>query len=197
MRQAKVSRAFRPCGEPVEARSLATAGMGAAVAARVEAFRELRAERHAAVAAWRAEVKAAHAAGATPNLSASGSPIRPGLGRGLVRLTMPLASRDFAVVTIWNNTFDRVNLSVSVSTYQNGQYFPFSLPSGHYQSYYASIADGAATPTLRVRLGDNATPIVLPKVNIVYEDRTFVPAGKAGYPYAISVGVNGLFLSYV
>ena len=203
-------RAFRPCGEAFEARSLATAGAAGAVAgwgARAEAIHERLAARRAEVLAIRAEAVAARAervgAHAEGTMTAFGGgrhrpapPIGPGLGRGLVRLALPLHYLDYGVITVWNNTFSTVNLTVGASTFANGQAFPFAIRSGQFRSFYAPVIDGVE-PVFGVTFDPTVDPILVSKVNVVFEEPAYFPPGKAGRPYSINFGVNGLYLSYI
>ncbi|MFO0908554.1 MAG: hypothetical protein U0794_09355 [Isosphaeraceae bacterium] len=49
----------------------------------------------------------------------------------------------------------------------------------------------------RVAINPNFRPVVLPQMNIIFDDPSYFPAGTAGRPYAINLGVNGLKLSYI
>jgi hypothetical protein len=89
-----------------------------------------------------------------------------------------------------------VNFQVSASTFGNGAFYPFTLRSGQHQSYYAAEINGQ-NPIFQVRLAQNEPAIVIPNENIVFETTTYVPAGTAGYPYAINLGVNGYYLSFI
>jgi hypothetical protein len=162
---------------------LASAGLAAAAGAHL-------AGHHAHLAPLTAPHGQNHAA------SWPGSSIQGGLGHGLIRLALPFNYRDYGVITIWNNTTGPVNFLVSASTFNNGAFYPFLLQSGQHQSYYAAQMNGV-NPVFQVRLAATASPIVIPNENIVFETTTYVPAGTAGWPYAINLGVNGYYLSYI
>ena len=52
-------------------------------------------------------------------------------------------------------------------------------------------------PLFVVSFGKGAPLIPLPQDNLVFEASTYVPAGTAGWPYAINLGVNGYKISYI
>src|SRR6516165_1294742 len=112
-----MKRAFRPGCERVEDRFLATGGM-----AGPHAFTS----PHALV-----PFVAHHAVGAA--FSPPPSPIKGGLGHGLIRLALPFNFQDYGVITLWNNTTTTVNFQVSASTFGNGAFYPFTLRSGQHQ----------------------------------------------------------------
>jgi hypothetical protein len=205
----RVSRhAFRPEARLLEGRELTTAGVGSLAAAHAAQVHAHHAAVVAAREAHRIQVQAHHAAVAPaaahghahkPTLPPSGRPgIGPGLGRGLVRLALPGSFGDFGVVSIWNNTLSTANFSVSASTFNNGLYYPFSLAPGQVRSFYASVAPVTGTlPVFQVSFGLGTPSIALPQDNLIFETKSWVPNGTAGYPYAINFGVNGYYLSYI
>ena len=168
----RTERAFRPVVEGVEKRDLATAGLMHGLVA--------PAAPHAGVAEWKAE--------AVRPLGRPG--VGPGLGQGLVRLTLPYSYGAYGVVTIWNNTNTTVGFAVSASTAYNGQYGLFMLRPGQYQSYFAPVQN-TQMPVFRVLLKAGDTPFVLPQDNRVFEGAGWVAPGTSGWPYAINIGVNG------
>lgn len=114
-----------------------------------------------------------------------------------VRLRLPYNFLDYGVVTLWNNTTSPVTVSVSGSTFNNGQFYPFTILSGQNRSFYAPVVSGRV-PLFQVSFNaDQSRPIPLPQVNVVFDSPTYVPQGTAGWPYAIGIGVNGYFLSRI
>lgn len=163
------AKAFRPAVEGVESRELAAGGLAGL---------------------------AAHPAGPHTMKPAIHSEIGPGLGHGLVRLTMPYNFQNYGVVSIWNNTYTRVTFLASASTYQNGTPYSFTLFPGQVRSFYAQELNGFL-PTFEVSFGRGAPWTVLPLENKVFDGPGYVPNGTAGWPYAINIGVNGYYISYV
>lgn len=199
---AKGKRAFRPGLEEVERRALtASAGLGFGHGARgaVLALRESRAE----ALSQRFQAPEISALNRRPPVGrprpgpGATLPIGPGLGRGLVRLTIPLNYVDYGVATLWNNTTTAVSFGVSASTYANGQYFTFALNPGEYRSIYATYTATGQAPTIKVAINPNYPPVTLSQLNTVFEKPNWVPTGTEGRPFAINVGVNGLYLSEI
>jgi hypothetical protein len=185
--KARRGRAFRPGAEGFEDRALTTGGLGVGAAVAI-AHHE-----HALAVAHHGGVTA-EGRPARPHLAPP--PIQPGLGRGLVRLALPLSYLDYGVITVWNNTFNPVTIGVSASTFANGQPFLFTIPSGTNRSFYAPVVNGQV-PVFTLAVNPNFPPYVITQTNIVFESRAYVPAGTAGFPYSINFGVNGLYLSYI
>ena len=97
-------------------------------------------------------------------------------------------------MTIWNNTNDKTFFSVGANN--NGTLYPFVLNPGQFRSFYAPKV-GSNLPVFAVSFGNGSPLIPLPKENLVYEVKGYVPSGTAGWPYAINLGVNGYYLSYI
>jgi hypothetical protein len=128
-----------------------------------------------------------------PGPSLPASPLAP----GQLHFRLPSNFVDWGVVTLWNNTNAPVTFTVSASTFNNGQFYPFTLQSGQNQSYFAPVVAGNA-PLFQVSFSpNNANAIPLSNDNIVFESTSYVPAGTAGWPYAIGFGVNGYFISQI
>ena len=178
-------RAFQPNAEGIEDRVLTTGGLSGLLA-------HHPAPAHGIV--MEGKPSQPHHHGPT----AHGGPplIGPGLGQGLVRLALPGSYLDYGVVTIWNNTPAQVTFGVGASTFKNGQLFPFTLNSGQFRSFYAAKI-GPMLPLFVVSFGKGAPLIPLPQDNLVFEASAYVPAGTAGWPYAINLGVNGYKISYI
>lgn len=205
------SSAFRPTLERVEPRNLATAGLHGAISAvphvAVAVAPSHAQEYHAAIAQaatahlhqtpFHVDPGPGHKTG--PRFPPSGRPgIGPGIGNGLVRLSLPGNHGDFGVVTLWNNTFRNVSFTVSASTLNNGIAYPFSLRPGQFRSFYASVIPGSQfLPVFRVGFGSSGESRALPQDNVVFEARGWVPSGTAGWPYAINLGVNGYYISLI
>lgn len=192
-------RAFVPTAERVEERALTTGGLGAAATAElVRAIGWAQVPAATAHAAGTITALAHHKPPHHPHFALPPSPpIKGGLGHGLIRLALPGNYLDYGVITIWNNTNSAVTFGVSVSSYNGGQFVSFTLGSGRYQSYYGGSSLNNVLPVFRVALNPNVTPYTIPNENVVFESPAYYPAGTAGFPYAINVGVNGLFLSYI
>jgi hypothetical protein len=179
-------RSFRPVAECCEDRCVATAHLAAA------AF-----DLHALSAAHH---RVTHPAFHTSRPQhhhhqhkPAGQPSSPGqVGTpGMLHFRLPSNYLDYGVVTIWNNTNAPATFQLSASTFNNGQFYPFTLPSGGVQSYFAPVVNGQA-PLFQVSFNANrSNPIPLPQENIVFQSSTWVPTGTAGWPYAIGFGVNG------
>jgi len=134
---------------------------------------------------------------ATPRAPVGSRPgVGPGLGKGLVRLALPYTYGDFGIITLWNNTADRVGFDASASTYQGGRPQFFVLNPGQYKSFYAPVVN-SQQPAFTVDFGAAGEVVTAPVDNVVFEGPGFVPSGTAGYPYAINDGVNGYYLSYI
>ncbi|MFO0950368.1 MAG: hypothetical protein U0835_04310 [Isosphaeraceae bacterium] len=184
----RAGRAFRPVVEGVEERALTATGAGTAVlglgAGVFQAARWLQTH--------------------SPKVGALGYPqglpgplpITPGLGNGLIRLALPQRYQDYGVITIWNNTRFNVSFQVAASTFSNGLFYPFALPPGGVRSFYAGFVGGKA-PVFLVSVNPNFKPNVIPEINVVFEAQTYIPAGTAGRPYAINLGANGTYLSFI
>jgi len=156
-------------------------------------LKELLAARAAAIQAQRS----APQFGLPPAPGYPGSRgVAPGLGKGLLRVTLPGNYGNYGVVTIWNNTPYQVLFGVSASTYNNGQPYPFLLNPGQGRSFFAPVVYGMS-PVFQVRFGTNPLPVTLPQTNTVFEGPGWSPVGTAGYPYAINIGVNGYFISSI
>jgi hypothetical protein len=183
----RMERAFRPGAERVESRELTTGGLVGHVAAPAIVH---HATIHAAVH---------HPPPRLPHFPYPGLPgVGPGIGKGLVRLALPRTFGDFGVVTLWNNTNTTVSFAVSASTFNNGLYYPFTLRSGQVRSFFAPVAKVTQTmPVFQVRFGPGSVPVVLPQDNLVFEASTYIPAGTAGWPYAINLGPNGYSISAI
>lgn len=213
-RRDRLVRSFRPTAEACERRDLA-AGLAPGHGLAVEAARlhhaEVLAERYTAYVRAHSHATAPAVAASTGNVAtgvvapAPGVPtapagsrpgIGPGLGKGLVRLALPYSYGDFGIVTLWNNTSNRVGFNASASTYQGGRSQFFVLNPGQYKSFYASVVNGTQ-PAFTFNFGAAGEVVTTPLDNIVFEGPGFVPSGTAGYPYAINDGVNGYYLSYI
>ena len=185
MRNRKASRTFQPCAEGVEERVLTTAGLTAAGVHEIRLARQqMIAETRATAFAKREGIRALDV-----------PPIGPGLGQGLLRITLPSNHVDYGVISIWNNTNTRVTLLVGASTHQGGAYQAFTLMPGRTQSYYALSTMNGDSPIFQVRLPGQSEPLTLTKVNVVFQQFGYYAPAKAGYPYAINFGVNGSNLS--
>jgi len=179
-------RAFRPVAERFEGRELAAGGLAGALAG---VSHRPAAVHHPAPLARAHETHGPHAAG---------SGIGPGLGQGLLRLTLPLSYGKFGVVTLWNNTTTRVDFAASASTYAGGQFFAFALRPGQVRSFFAPVDPVTGTPPVfQVGFGPRSAPVVLPQVNTVFEAPNYFPAGTAGYPYAVNFGPYGYTVSRI
>jgi hypothetical protein len=184
---------------------MATAHLGAAAAHVLGP-----AERHALLAALRA---ARHHPQTSPTsplptaplptspLPTSPSPTLPASApstdgsQSTVKLKLPYNFQDWGVVSLWNNTGGSVTFQVSASTFNNGQFYTFSLNSGQNMAFYAPVVSGFA-PVFQVRFNSSQSDAIpIPEDNIVFESTSYVPSGTAGRPYAIGLGVNGYFTS--
>jgi hypothetical protein len=184
------SRSFRPNAETIEGRCLATAHVVSA-ALPVHALATVHHQSHHATVDARAV--------ANQNLHHSRQfhkhPHR-GLPGGA--LGVPPGYADFGVVTVWNDTQTTVSFGVSASTFQNGQFFPFTLGPGQYQAYYAFYGPFGQAPTFQFSFDSvNFTnPFSLPAENTVLQVTNWVPtAGTEGFPYAITQSNGQFFLS--
>jgi hypothetical protein len=188
--------------ECVEERCVATAHLAAAALD----LHALAAAHHHAVHrfATAAGHHAAHSPGNTlvihaplPSSPASGSVTPPGTkgGVGTLHVTLPFDHQDWGVVTLWNNTNTTATFTVSASTFNNGQFYPFALQSGQVRSFFAPVVQGDA-PLFQVSFEPgNAHPIPLPNDNIVFESTSYAPAATAGWPYAINLGLGAYSVS--
>ena len=200
--RAKRARAFRPGVEGVEGRALTAGGVagaaGEVLGPGVGLFLAARGIHSPVADGTVSALGGGHQRGGRPQAHAPGTlPIGNGLGQGLVRLALPLNYLDYGVISIWNNTTRTVSFQVSASTFAGGLYYPFALGSGQFRSFYAPASNGSTPPVFKVALNPNFKPIVIPKVNVVFESTGYLPAGTAGRPYAINLGVNGLYLSFI
>ena len=194
MRNRKANRAFQPSAEGVEERVLTTVGMTAGGVHETIAGRgQILAERHAALLANRTAALVNREGLRSLDLP----PIGPGLGKGLVRITLPYSHTDYGVISIWNNTPNRVTLLVGASTHQNGAPQAFTLLPGRTQSYYAYSTINGDPPVFQVQLPGASGPYTVTNVNVVFQSVGYFAPAKAGYPYAINIGVNGYYLSYI
>lgn len=194
MRNRKANRTFQPSAEGVEERVLTTAGLAeGGVHEAIIARREMIAERREAVMEKRASAFVTREGIRSLDVP----PIGPGLGKGLLRITLPFNHADYGVISIWNNTNTRVTFQVGASTHQNGAFQSFTLFAGRTQSYFAFSTINGDPPVFQVRLPNQAEPYILNNVNVVFQPNGYYAPAKAGYPYAIGIGVNGYNLSYI
>jgi hypothetical protein len=206
-------RGYQPGVEKVEERCAATAHLVSAALAlhAAAARRHLAHARPAEVPRghhvhWPAASKGTHSI-ASPIVTTPAAPslptamsLPPGTGGGgiTVHFRLPYNFKDWAVVTLWNNTSNTVSFTVSASTFQNGQYFPFTFQSGQSGSFFAPVVVPGQAPLFQVSFSPgSANPIPLSNENIVFESNSYVPSSTAGWPYAINFGVNGYSLSSI
>jgi len=159
---------------------------------------QARAAVHTQLLNLRAEISALRAHHRRRFPRPNPGPVQPPLGgQGLIRLGLPAEFVDYGVVSLWNNTNTTVTFAVSASTYRQGQAFNFTLLPGQNRSFYAPVVNGFK-PLFQVNFNPRlSTWIPLPEQNIVFESPSYFPAGTAGYPYAIGIGVNGYFLTTI
>ena len=109
-----------------ESRQLATAGFAGAAAVAHHGLAHQPNAHHPAIVAEANRGAARFPVFPYPGLKGVG----PGLGHGLIRLALPFNFHDYGVVTIWNNTRTIVNFGVSASTFNNGNFYGFTLNPG-------------------------------------------------------------------
>ncbi len=191
-------RMFLPCVEGVEQRCAATADLaGAAVAAHAFEIHAQAIPHHQTAHPFlmRGQQHLRHRPHSGPVTGSMPTTIVNGSGTFHFRL--PPTYLDWGVVTLWNNTNGQVTFGVSASSYNNGQYYSFTLNSGQRQSFFAPVVNNQA-PLFRVSFSPNyANPISLPQDNIVFESPNYVPQATAGWPYAINFGLNTYSISQI
>lgn len=201
----RASRAFRPLAEVVERRDLATVGIHAAAVRAATAAHPHAAAKPAHVhkpvvvhphgPVKPAVVKQVHPV--PPKVTSTNLPrIGPGLGKGLLTLSLPTSYSDYGVVTLWNNTRTTLTAQVSASTYNNGNTYSFSFNPGQVRSFYAPVVNGTL-PVFQVGFGAGSAVTTLPQDNVVFEALGWVPSATAGWPYAINFGPNGYVISAI